>query len=183
MSKILLILAGLLAFALLCYLCITRHVPEFLGAATVPAVNTNINRATPAPVSSATPLTTTQAATQTQVNTQIAGKIVEFATGSDQLTDKGKAVLDELVPIFKTNADTNFEVGGHTDNKGNAAANLSLSERRAVTVKKYLASKGLAETRFTTKGYGDTQPVASNDTEDGRQKNRRIGFNVTGGGK
>jgi OmpA-OmpF porin, OOP family len=123
-----------------------------------------------------------QTKVQVKLNEAIAGKTVEFATGSDQLTDKGKAVLDELAPILKDSTD-NLEVGGHTDNAGNAAKNLDLSKRRAETVKKYLAGKGLDVNRFTTKGYGQEKPIADNATDEGKQRNRRIEFQVLGGGK
>ena len=123
-----------------------------------------------------------QAKVQVKLNEAIAGKVIEFATGSDQLTDKGKAVLDELAPILKDSTD-NLQIDGHTDNAGNAAKNLDLSKRRAETVKKYLTSKGLDANRFTTKGYGQEKPIADNSTEEGKQRNRRIEFQVLGGGK
>lgn len=187
MSKLLIILLGLIAFALLCWFCITRHLPEFMGAAAVPAtninantnrntnINTNVNAAPATPA-----LTAEQKVTQGKINEKITGKVVEFGPGSDQLTAKGKAVLDELVPVFKEHPNDRLEVGGHTDSQGDDAKNLQLSERRAVSVKNYLVSKGLAESRFTTKGYGETQPIADDKTAEGRQKNRRIAFTVIG---
>ena len=123
-----------------------------------------------------------QAKVQVKLNEQLAGKIVEFASNSDQLTDKGKAVLDEIAPILNDSTD-NLEIGGHTDNAGKPASNLALSQRRAETVKKYLVSKSLDTNRFTTKGYGQEKPIADNATEEGRQRNRRIDFQVIGGGK
>ncbi len=123
-----------------------------------------------------------QAKVQVKLNEQLAGKIVEFSSGSDQLTEKGKAVLDELAPILKGSTD-NLEIGGHTDNQGNAAKNTDLSKRRAETVKKYLVTRELDASRFTTTGFGQEKPIADNNTEAGRQRNRRIEFQVTGGGK
>jgi OmpA-OmpF porin, OOP family len=126
-----------------------------------------------------------QVKVQSKLNEQLAGKIVEFETASDQLTDKGKAVLDELAPILQGSTDK-LEVGGHTDNAGNAARNQSLSQRRAETVKKYLTGKGLDANRFTTKGYGQTKPIAGTtdkQTDDEKARNRRIEFQVLGGGK
>ena len=78
------------------------------------------------------------------------------------------------------NAKTNYRIyiAGHTDNVGNAKANQQLSEDRANAVKKYLIDKGIAETRVKTEGFGDTRPVASNKTAEGRQKNRRVEFKV-----
>jgi OmpA-OmpF porin, OOP family len=124
-----------------------------------------------------------QAKAQVAINEQLTGKIVEFETNSDQLTAKGKAVLDELVPIFQGAPTTNFEVGGHTDSDGDDAKNLKLSARRAVTVKNYLVGKGLAADRFTPKGFGEAQPKADNTTAEGKQRNRRIEFTVKGENK
>jgi OmpA-OmpF porin, OOP family len=299
MSKLLAILLGLLAFSLLCYLCITRHVPELLGTMNAPPVSnanviTNANVALgsasfkaetkdgkvvltgvlpdqatkdqllararevygadkivdnltvdakvgkPAWLASVlgllpftskdvkngglsveknsisligqvasedikakvykdasvafpnatinnlltvgnTVMTADQEAAQAQINEQIAGKVIEFDSGSDQMTARGKAVLDEIAPIFEKSPDTNFEIGGHTDAQGDDGSNLKLSERRAITVKNYLVGKNLKAERFTAKGYGETQPIADNNTDEGRQRNRRIAFTVKGG--
>ena len=66
-----------------------------------------------------------------------------------------------------------IEIGGHTDNVGSVETNMALSQKRADAVKRYLVSKGVSSSQVKTKGYGDTQPVAYNDTDEGRQKNRR----------
>lgn len=125
-------------------------------------------------------LTEEQAKVQIKLNEQLKGKIVEFETGSAELTDKGKQVLDGLIPIFQGSTDS-MEIGGHTDNQGNAAKNMTLSQQRADTVKKYFIGKGLDEKRFSTKGYGQDKPIADNNTPEGKQRNRRIEFQVTGG--
>jgi OmpA-OmpF porin, OOP family len=101
---------------------------------------------------------------------------VEFATGSAQLTARGQATLDAVVPAFQRDTTSRFEIAGHTDNVGAPASNQALSEARARTVAAYLALKGVATDRFTTKGYGDTQPIGDNATDEGRQRNRRIEF-------
>jgi OmpA-OmpF porin, OOP family len=123
------------------------------------------------------PMTEDQAKVQAKLNESLAGKIIEFETGSDKLTDK-----DEIAPIIKNSTD-NLEVDGHTDNKGNPASNKSLSERRARTVVTYLTGKGIEAKRLMPKGFGQEKPVADNNTEEGRQRNRRIDFQVIGGGK
>lgn len=128
------------------------------------------------------PMTEEQAKVQSKLNESLAGKIIEFETGSDKLTDKGKAILDEIAPIIKDSTD-NLEVDGFTDNKGNPVSNKSLSERRAKTVAAYLVSKGIDAKRLTPKGFGQEKPIADNATEEGRQRNRRIEFQVLGGGK
>ena len=99
---------------------------------------------------------------------------VNFATGSAELTEDSKVQLDDLTKILKGYPNIAIRIEGHTDNQGNAAQNKKLSENRAVSVKKYLASHGIAESRIATAGFGPDKPVADNNTEEGRFKNRRI---------
>lgn len=120
---------------------------------------------------------------QAKLNQMIAGKIVEFDTGSDRLTDKGKAVLDEMVKVLAEVPGIPVEIGGHTDSRGNAASNLNLSQRRARTCLQYLSEKGVDAKRLSSKGYGATKPVADNNTPEGLQRNRRIEFNLQKEGK
>ena len=82
--------------------------------------------------------------------------------------------LDLVADVLIKNPDVKGEVQGHTDNVGNAEYNQNLSERRAASVKEYLVSKGIAAERLVVKGYGLTLPIASNDTKEGRAKNRRV---------
>ncbi|WP_254245274.1 OmpA family protein [Hymenobacter sp. BRD67] len=70
-------------------------------------------------------------------------------------------------------------IGGHTDNQGDPALNLKLSEDRVNEVKKYLVSKGIDAKRLTTQGFGGTEPIASNDQEETRRFNRRVEFTIT----
>jgi outer membrane protein OmpA-like peptidoglycan-associated protein len=69
-------------------------------------------------------------------------------------------------------------IEGHTDNKGADDANMTLSQKRADAVKRYIASKGVSASRMTAIGYGETKPVADNDSEEGRALNRRVDFNL-----
>ena len=71
-----------------------------------------------------------------------------------------------------------MEIGGHTDNTGNAAANLKLSEARAAAVRARLVELGVSDAILTAKGYGDTKPVADNGTAEGRAQNRRMEFSL-----
>ena len=96
-----------------------------------------------------------------------------FETGKATLEPESFAVLDELVAYLVRKDDEKIEVGGHTDNVGKAAANLTLSMDRANTVRAYLLTKGIDPSRVTAKGYGMTVPIADNKTEDGRAQNRR----------
>jgi OmpA-OmpF porin, OOP family len=127
-------------------------------------------------------LTDEQAKVQAKLNESLSGKIIEFETGSDKLTAKGQAILDEIAPIIKSSTD-NLQVQGHTDNAGIKAANQGLSERRAKTVLNYLVGKGIEASRLASKGFGQDNPVADNNTPEGKQKNRRIEFQVATGGQ
>jgi outer membrane protein OmpA-like peptidoglycan-associated protein len=104
---------------------------------------------------------------------------VRFDTNKSTLTATAKANLDKLVPVFIEYADTNIMIYGYTDSTGSAEYNLKLSLERAVSVKNYLVSKGLAPIRFNTSGMGIADPIATNDTPEGRSQNRRVEFAIT----
>ena len=99
---------------------------------------------------------------------------INFDTGKAVIKADSFAQLDQVVAALKQAADLKLEVGGHTDNFGTAESNLTLSDARAKSVMKYLTDKGIAASRLTAKGYGQTSPVADNRGEDGRAKNRRV---------
>lgn len=102
-----------------------------------------------------------------------------FGFDKSDLGDNAKASLNELVTILNKYPDTDIEVQGHTDDTGTDAYNQGLSERRANAVSSYLRSRGIASARITTKGFGESAPKYSNDTEDGRAMNRRVDFLIT----
>ena len=83
-------------------------------------------------------------------------------------------LLDDVVTILNQNPAMKVELQGHTDNIGSKAYNMGLSKRRANAVKAYLAKKGIAKSRMTTKGFGFSKPVALNGTDFGRALNRRV---------
>jgi outer membrane protein OmpA-like peptidoglycan-associated protein len=101
-------------------------------------------------------------------------KRINFATGSDVLTQASLADLNQLADILKREALYKVEIDGHTDNVGNAAANKTLSQKRANAVKAYLVKKGVAADRLTAIGYGAEKPIADNKTPQGRTQNRRV---------
>lgn len=113
------------------------------------------------------------------------GIVIEFTNdvlfGFDlyDLKPQAKENLDKLVIILNKYPDTNIEIHGHTDSKGSIKYNQSLSERRARAVSDYLISKQIASQRLTTIGFGEEKPVASNETADGQDKNRRVEFAIT----
>lgn len=105
--------------------------------------------------------------------------IVNFAFDSSNLTSVAQTNLDKLAEVLVNNPDTNINIYGYTDSKGADAYNLKLSQRRADAVKSYLVGKGIVSSRMFTKGEGEAMPVASNDTDEGRAKNRRVEFAIT----
>lgn len=98
---------------------------------------------------------------------------VFFETGKSVLRAESDNALNDLAEIMKLKPGLVIEISGHTDNVGTPESNLQLSLDRANAVKSYLVQHGVAAARVTTKGYGDTQPSATNETEEGRKKNRR----------
>jgi OOP family OmpA-OmpF porin len=105
------------------------------------------------------------------------GKI-RFATKRADIDPDSAGILDHLIETALRCPTTNIEVAGHTDADGEDAFNQALSEKRAQAVIDYLVKAGLPADRFTAVGYGSTQPVAGNDTDDGKAQNRRIEFLV-----
>lgn len=106
-------------------------------------------------------------------------EIINFDTASAQIPDYSTSFLNKAAEAIKfAPAGMAIEVGGHTDNVGNSAVNLALSQQRANAVVNYLVQRGVPASQLTARGYGDTQPIASNETEEGRFRNRRIEFSA-----
>jgi cytochrome c oxidase subunit 2 len=103
---------------------------------------------------------------------------VQFETGSSELTPNSKYELGNLATFLKDNAGVSIEISGHSDNTGDASANLALSNQRATAVKNYLVENGVTADRMSAQGYGQTRPVDTNETEEGRQNNRRTEFKI-----
>lgn len=120
----------------------------------------------------------TEVAPTLEVGEEIALPNVFFETGKYRLLELSRVELDKVVEMMRQHPSMHIELGGHTDNVGNAEANQKLSEQRAKAVYDYLVSQGVAQSRLSYVGYGQSRPVASNDTEDGRQQNRRTAFIV-----
>jgi outer membrane protein OmpA-like peptidoglycan-associated protein len=100
--------------------------------------------------------------------------VLLFDFDSSTIKPEAHTVLDEVAIILEANPEIKGEIRGHADSTGAEEYNLQLSEKRAKAVEKYLEDKGLDPARFTSKGYGASQPIASNETEEGRQENRRV---------
>jgi len=103
---------------------------------------------------------------------------VYFDTGSADLKAGSTTTLDEAVATLKRRNDIHVEVAAHTDSRGSTADNQALSNNRAASVKSYLVSHGIDASRLSSKGYGESQPIASNTTTEGQTKNRRVELRV-----
>ncbi|HQW99616.1 MAG TPA: OmpA family protein [Flavobacteriales bacterium] len=103
---------------------------------------------------------------------------IQFETGSAVIKKSSYGILDQVVSVMNENPEYNLEVHGHTDSQGDDAKNLTLSEKRAASVRDYLTEKGVNGDRLRSSGHGETAPVADNGTSAGRAKNRRVEFKV-----
>ncbi len=104
---------------------------------------------------------------------------IYFLTDSYELNSESKSVIDDFIEFMKDNKSIKVELQGHTDNVGSPAYNLTLSENRAKSVYEYIIQNGISTDRMTYKGYGQTKPIANNNTEEGKAKNRRTVFLIT----
>jgi outer membrane protein OmpA-like peptidoglycan-associated protein len=99
-----------------------------------------------------------------------------FGTNEFKIRTDAYSLMSECVNILKMNPEMRIEIQGHSDSVGSVAYNQQLSEKRANSIKEYLVGQGIAADRLITKGYGESAPIASNETTEGRQKNRRVQF-------
>lgn len=156
-------------------------------AAPAPATATTAPVATPAPVETAaapeTAATVEQVAScQTQVDTAIKGKTIQFDTNAATIKAESQPLIDALAETLKPCAGTQIAVEGHTDLTGDPAANMTLSEARANAVVQALAAKGVPDARLAAKGFGETQPLQRGMGDAVNAANRRIEFSVTATG-
>ncbi len=103
---------------------------------------------------------------------------IRFPHDSARITPAAAAILDKAVSTLKRRSDIKVEVAAHTDSSASDAYNLALSNRRAASVMAYLQSHGISAARLSAKGYGESQPIASNATKAGRAQNRRVELRV-----
>ena len=104
---------------------------------------------------------------------------VRFDVNKSSLTSQATMNLDKLIPVFKEYSETNIDIFGYTDSTGKPEYNLKLSKERAESVKNYLVSKGLVADRLKTTGLGIEDPIATNETVEGKSQNRRVEFAIT----
>jgi outer membrane protein OmpA-like peptidoglycan-associated protein len=99
---------------------------------------------------------------------------VTFATNQSSIQPQFRATLDQVADVLRQYNQTYVDVYGHTDSTGSDSYNLDLSQRRASAVADYLTMRGVQSARLGTRGFGESQPIASNDTEEGKAANRRV---------
>ncbi|EDM72372.1 OmpA domain protein [Roseobacter sp. AzwK-3b] len=106
------------------------------------------------------------------------GRKINFEPGSSTIDGNGAAIMDDIAEILRECGDIRIEIGGHTDSQGREEMNERLSQERAQAVLNELRARRVLTSSFTAKGYGESQPIADNDTEEGREANRRIEFRL-----
>lgn len=104
---------------------------------------------------------------------------IQFETGKAVIKDSSFPILNQVVQVMKDNPYYQLTIEGHTDSQGKESSNMTLSQNRANSVMKYLSTKGVEATRMTAIGYGESSPVATNETPEGRKQNRRVAFKVS----
>lgn len=105
---------------------------------------------------------------------------IHFATAKAVIKEDSFSLMDEIVQVFNDNPQVlKVSIEGHTDSDGEDAYNKTLSDQRAKAVMKYLVDKKVAADRLSAVGYGESKPIASNDTDEGKAKNRRVEFHIT----
>jgi outer membrane protein OmpA-like peptidoglycan-associated protein len=104
---------------------------------------------------------------------------IQFVQSKAEFLPSSQPALDQLVAFMRDNPKIEIELAGHTDNQGDFDKNVLLSKQRVDLVKQHLVTNGIATNRITTRGYGPTRPIASNNTEATRQLNRRVEMFVT----
>jgi outer membrane protein OmpA-like peptidoglycan-associated protein len=113
-----------------------------------------------------------------EIGAKVILKNIYFETGKATLKEESFAELDKVLRFLQDNQDLKIEISGHTDNVGSVKANTNLSEARAKAVVEYLSSRGIMAERLVYKGYAFNQPIAPNNTPEGRQMNRRVEFKI-----
>jgi len=103
---------------------------------------------------------------------------INFEPGSSNIDANGAAIMDDIAEVLENCGDLRMEIGGHTDSQGRETMNQSLSQERAQAVLNELRKRRVLTSSFSAKGYGESQPIADNGTEDGREANRRIEFRL-----
>ena len=104
---------------------------------------------------------------------------IQFKTGSSEIAPHFASQLDQLVSLLRSQPKLLLDLNGFADQRGDELANLSLSKQRVSAVQSYLIKQGIKASRLRSRGFGETQPISSNDSKEGKKLNRRTEFKVT----
>lgn len=159
---------------------ITEVIVSPWGLPIAPATAAAVPLPPPAPTSSANPASPpAKPVVDNKLQQDLTGHTIAFRGATDVLLPQSRAVLDGIARILRAAPrNTVVEIGAHTDADGDANKNLSLSKRRAASVRRYLQSRGVAQSHLKDVGYGQTKPIAPNDTDSNKARNRRVEFLV-----
>jgi outer membrane protein OmpA-like peptidoglycan-associated protein len=116
--------------------------------------------------------------TPIEVGITVRLKNIYFDFDKTTLKSESYVELNKVVDFLKQNGHVSIEISGHTDSKGSDEYNLNLSQGRSQAVVDYLASQGIDQSRLQARGYGETKPIDTNETDEGRANNRRVEFTI-----
>jgi len=159
------------------HLVLTGAAPDYLAKRQAGEIAADVHGATA--VENKIAIIGEEGTCQIELDRHLKGEPVTFKAGRAELADRSFPVLG-LVASVARNCDAAFEVASHTDAEGDSAINLKLSQRRAEVVVRYLVQSGVDPERLRAVGYGESQPVADNQSADGRAANQRLEFRVLG---
>lgn len=145
-------------------------------------INGNAHGADSAPIVASGPVIQKAEECQQALDGLLEGERIQFASSSAKLNPDSHGLLESLGGLLQRCEGASVEVAGHTDASGDAKKNVSLSQARAESVVTFLLTRGVPAERLSAKGYGAAQPIAENETPEGRARNRRIEFRVRSGG-
>jgi outer membrane protein OmpA-like peptidoglycan-associated protein len=161
----------------------TLKLPAGFNYDLIPMLINFYNRPEPVDLTETQPMTTIERnfyVTPIEIGQSVAIEYIYFETGRSVLMPESFRSLNALVDFLKQYPNLVVEIGGHTDSTGSAAINQKLSEERAEAVASYAISEGIAAGRIVSRGHGPAKPVAGNETEEGRARNRRVDFTIIG---
>jgi outer membrane protein OmpA-like peptidoglycan-associated protein len=161
----------------------TIKLPAGFNYDLIPMLINFYNRPEPVDLTETKPMTTIERnfyVTPIEIGQSVAIEYIYFETGRAVLMPESFRSLNALVSFLKQYPNLVVEIGGHTDSTGSAALNQKLSEERAEAVASYALSEGITTGRIISRGYGPSKPVAGNETEEGRARNRRVDFTIIG---
>lgn len=173
----------LLLLIILCTWCHTDKIAKstLLAHSTIPSENKTIVKPSTPSKEKLTAITIQKAKKiEAKIRKIISFEDINFELNNATLTEKSIKTISQIATVLKENPNVHVEISGHTDNSGEEAHNLKLSQARVDTVKNNLVNMQVSPDRIKAVGYGETKPLVSNDTEENRRINRRVEFKILG---